>query len=94
MWERDYNPTAQSDNPIRRSAATLYINAGRKEKISRGDIVGFLTKDAGLTGSDIGKIDLRDHASYVAVPPSALPTILALAAPKIKGKRVRISKFK
>lgn len=94
VWERDYNPTAKSDNPIRRSAATLYINAGRKEKISRGDIVGFLTKDAGLTGSDIGKIDLRDHASYVAVPPSALPTILALPAPKIKGKRVRISKFK
>ncbi len=94
VWERDYNPTGHSDSPIRSHAATLYINAGRKEKISRGDIVGFLTKDAGLQGAEIGKIDLRDHASYVAVPPTALSTILSINAPKIKGKRVRISKFR
>lgn len=93
VWDRDYNPTAHSDKPIKRTAATIYINSGRKEKISRGDIVGFLTKDAGLEGQQIGKIDLRDHASFVAVPPQALNQIFALPAPKIKGKRVKISKF-
>lgn len=93
-WQRDYCPTGTSDDPIRRTAATLYINAGRKEKISRGDIVGFLTKDAKLDGSEIGKIDLRDHASYVAIPPQALNAVFGLPTPKIKGKRVRLSKFK
>ena len=94
VWERDYNPTGTASDPIRRSAVTLYINAGRKEKISRGDIVGFLTKDAGLQGSDIGKIDLRDHAAYVALPPEMIQQVLHLPAPKIKGKRVRLSVFK
>ncbi len=94
VWERDYNPTGTTADPIRRSAVTLYINAGRKEKISRGDIVGFLTKDAGMQGSDIGKIDLRDHAAYVALPPEMIQHVLHLPAPKIKGKRVRLSVFK
>lgn len=93
VWDRDYNPTGHSDTPIRRTTATLHINAGRKEKISRGDIVGFLINNAGLQAPEIGKIDLRDHAAYVAVPRSCLSTIAALPAPKIKGKRVRITKF-
>ncbi len=93
VWDRDYNPTGRSDSPIRRTMATLHVNAGRKEKISRGDIVGFLCNNAGLEASEIGKIDLRDHASYVAVPRKCLPTVAAIAAPKIKGRRVRVTKF-
>lgn len=93
VWDRDYNPTGRSDSPIRRSMATLHINAGRKEKISRGDIVGFLCNNAGVAASEIGKIDLRDHAAYVAVPRSCLGTVAAIQSPKIKGKRVRVTKF-
>ena len=92
-WDRDYNPTGMSDDPIRPGAATLHINAGRKEKISRGDIVGFLINNLGLEASQIGKIDVRDHAAYVAVPPSCLEAVAALQSPKIKGKRVRITNF-
>ncbi len=92
-WDRDYNPTGHSANPIRRSTATLHINAGRKEKISRGDIVGFLINNLGLAAGDIGKIDVRDHAAYVAVPRVCLSAVAALQSPKIKGKRVRITKF-
>lgn len=94
VWDADYNPTGHSDDPIRALTATLHINAGRKEKISRGDIVGFLINNLELKADEIGKIDLRDHAAYVAVPKSALPRIYALQAPKIKGKRVRITPFK
>lgn len=93
VWDRDYNPTAASEQPINSSVATLYINAGRKDKISRGDIVGFLTKDAGVPGPQIGKIDLRDHAAFAAVPSVLMPAILGITQPKIKGKRIRLSQF-
>lgn len=93
VWDRDYNPTGQSSDPIRADYATLYINGGRKEKVSRGDILGFLTKDAGLDGKSIGKIDLRDHASFVAVPRADARRVIALPTPKIKGKRFKISLF-
>lgn len=75
----------------RPQSETLYINAGRKEKISRGDIVGFLTKSAMLESTQIGNIDLRDHSAYVSVARSALPVIAALESPKIKGMRVKIT---
>ena len=94
VWDAAYNPTAHSDDPIRPSGATIHINAGRKEKISRGDIVGFLINNAGVGADEIGKIDLRDHVAYVAVPRNALPAIAALPAPKIKGKRVKLTPFK
>lgn len=94
VWDADYNPSGLSTDPIKATSVTLYINAGRKEKISRGDIVGFLTKDVGIESGKIGKIDLRDHAAYVAVPRDALPLIYSLSSPKIKGKRVRLSPLK
>lgn len=93
-WDSTYCPTGHSDDPIRPSGATLHINAGRKEKISRGDIVGFLINNLDLQAAEIGKIDLRDHAAYVAVPRRALGLLHALPAPKIKGKRVKITPFK
>lgn len=46
---------------------TLRLNVGRKEKIRPGDILGALTKDAGIAGDDIGKIDITGLYSYVAV---------------------------
>lgn len=75
----------------RPSKVTYYINAGRKEKISRGDIAGFLMKTAGIESNAVGKITVRDHGAYVALDRSAMPVIAALESPKIKGKRVRIS---
>lgn len=94
VWDSQYNPTGHSDDPVRPSGATLHINAGRKEKISRGDIVGFLIKNLELEAAEIGRIDLRDHAAYVAVPRRALSLIHSLQSPKIKGKRVKITPFK
>lgn len=73
---------------------TLYIDAGRREKISRADILGFLVKQAGLEPSEIGRIDLRDHRSYVAVPRTALPGVAAVKGVKMKNKKVRITPLK
>lgn len=72
---------------------TIYINAGRREKVSRGDIVGFLCKTVGIQASDIGTIDVRDHSAYVAVA-----RVAASAVPsgnvRLKSVSVRLSPVK
>ncbi|MCM1067047.1 MAG: DEAD/DEAH box helicase [Muribaculaceae bacterium] len=75
--------------------ATLFFNAGKKEKISRGDIAGFLIHKGGLRSDEVGRIDLADHHAYVAVPAAkARETVLAVAPHKIKNTRVRVTQLK
>ncbi len=72
--------------------ATLHFAAGKKEKISKGDIVGFLTQKGGLTADEIGLIEVKDHYCYVAVArDKAHETLCRLREEKIKGKKVKIS---
>lgn len=94
VWDNDLTLTHTDGRPARPSSVTYYINAGRKEKISRADIAGFMMKTLGIEPADVGKIDLRDHGSYVAVSRRAIPAVEAADAPKIKGKRVRISRLR
>lgn len=72
----------------------LYFHAGKKEKLSKGDIVGALTKTVGLQASDIGMIALHDHRALVPVP-SALtsPALKILNSTKIKNQRIRVTKI-
>lgn len=73
----------------------LYISAGKREKLSRGDIVGFLTKQVGIPGEDIGKIDVFDHYSLVAVPAGSGNKAADIAREvKIKGEKRKISILK
>ena len=66
--------------------ATIYIGKGKKDKISKGDIVGLLCKQAGLSSSEIGRIDVKDYYAYVAVVRSKLMQVLKqLNGQKIKG---------
>ena len=64
---------------------TVYIGRGKKEKISRGDVVGFFTKNGGLTGADLGRIDIMDHCSYVAIRREKADAALA----KVKGLKIK-----
>lgn len=94
-WDNDYYPAPPDGRrPSRSSSVTCYIDAGRKEKVSRGDIVGFLVKTAGLQAGQIGQIDVRDHCAYVAVAREAMPAIHAVERPRIKNTRVRLSFLK
>ncbi len=70
---------------------TLFIAAGRKNKMRPGDILGALTGEAGgLQGSDIGKIEIQDYFSFVAVSKSVAKRALkSLQEGRIKGRRVR-----
>lgn len=71
--------------------ACLYISAGKKDKISKGDIAGLLAKKAGLKGDEIGLITTLDYASYVSVKRSLVPKILAaIKDEKIKKIKVKI----
>lgn len=91
-WDRDYVPQGKSERPITSSVATLYFNVGKKEKISRGDIVGFLIAKGGLEAGQIGRIALRDHSALVAVLRSeGRRLVKALASEKIKNTRAKIS---
>lgn len=74
---------------------TLYVSAGKREKISRGDIVGFLIKEGGIDSEDIGKIDVFDHYSLVAVRTEKVPNLLdKIEGKKLKGEKRRISPLK
>lgn len=84
------NATAE----LKSQVASIYFNAGKKEKISRGDIVGFIANNGGITAQEIGTISLHDHYAIVAVPRAKVDDILSrIARLKIKNKRVRITRL-
>jgi ATP-independent RNA helicase DbpA len=70
---------------------TLRLSGGRKDKLRPGDILGALTGEAGgLAGSDVGKIEIHDRFSYVAVARAASrQAIASLSRGRIKGKRFK-----
>ena len=70
---------------------TLYISGGKKDKLSRMDIVGFLSKKGDLQKDDIGKIEVLDFMSFVAVRKAIVERLLpAVQAEKMKGKKYRM----
>lgn len=65
---------------------TIYIGKGKKDKISKGDIAGFLCKVGGLSSQDIGRIDVTDRYAYVAVRREVINSMLKnVSGQKIKG---------
>lgn len=80
----------------RREADMVCINidGGKKDKLRAGDILGALTRDAGIPGSDIGKIDIFDNAAYVAVAQaSARAALQQFDKGKLKGRKFRARKL-
>lgn len=66
--------------------ATIYIGKGKKDKLSKGDIVGYLCKKGGLESSEIGRIDVKDRYTYAAVIRRKVNQVLKLTqGEKIKG---------
>jgi ATP-independent RNA helicase DbpA len=73
---------------------TLCLCAGRKDKIRPGDILGALTKEAGLAGNKIGKIDIATFYSYVAVHRSDVDKAFHhFQNGKLKGRSVKVKKL-
>lgn len=94
-FDRPYNPSPKAGSGISATTATLRFDAGRKEKISRADILGYLTACTPLESSDIGLILLHDHYALAAVAPQkAIEAVKASAGARIKKKRVRVELFR
>ncbi len=74
---------------------TLYIGKGKKDKISKGDVAGFLHKKGALSREDVGHIDIREHYGFVAVRREKVKSALSLIrGEKLKGVRVLIEEAK
>ena len=83
------NPTLSKLEP---DMTTLYFKAGKKEKISKADIVGFVVNNSHLTASQVGNIVVKDHYTLVAIPRTDAHTALnSLQSCRIKGKKVPMS---
>jgi ATP-dependent RNA helicase DbpA len=79
------------DTPLVPPMVTLQILGGRKEKIRAGDVLGALTGEAGFTREQIGKINVTEQSTYVAVERSiAKEALRKLSAGKVKGKSVKV----
>lgn len=80
-------PTIPAPSPW----ATLYIAAGKKEKINKVDIVGLLLKKGGLEKDDLGLIEVLDHQSFAGIKSSQIDRVVQLVQnEKIKGKKIKI----
>jgi len=77
--------------PLLPPMVTLQILGGRKEKIRAGDVLGALTGDAGYTREQVGKINVTEFSTYVAVAHNiAHEAVRKLNAGKVKGKSVKV----
>jgi ATP-independent RNA helicase DbpA len=83
-------PSIKDASPLKTLMRTICIDAGKKEKLRAGDIVGALIHECDLSKEEIGKIDQLDHLSYVALPRNKAENIYQkfLNRP-IKGKTFR-----
>jgi ATP-independent RNA helicase DbpA len=77
--------------PLLPPMVTLLILGGRKEKIRPGDVLGALTGDAGFSKEQVGKINVTDTITYVAVERGiAQEALRKLTAGTVKGKKVKV----
>ncbi|TBU89297.1 ATP-dependent RNA helicase DbpA [Stutzerimonas kirkiae] len=77
--------------PLQPPMVTLCIAAGRKDKLRPGDILGALTGDAGIAGTQVGKIAIFDFQAYVAVERDvARQALQRLNQGRIKGRALKV----
>lgn len=87
----DYLLPERVGRPAPPKWSTLYIGKGKKDKINKVDIAGFLYKKGGLTRDDVGPIDVHDYYAYVSVSRDKVRQLLTLiSGEKIKGMKTRI----
>ena len=83
--------TEEHPIPEKPKWSTLFIAAGKKDKVNKIDIVGFLSKKGELKQEDIGNIEVKDFFSFVAVRKVKVGHVLELIKnEKIKNKKVKI----
>ncbi|MBK8700406.1 MAG: DEAD/DEAH box helicase [Saprospiraceae bacterium] len=84
-----YTPEEEKDIAVQ-NWCSLQFNKGRNDKISKGDVAGFLMKTLGLSADDIGLIELKDNKSIVAIKREKSESMDWSQKFKLKGTTVRI----
>jgi ATP-independent RNA helicase DbpA len=90
-WHKLDELTPTGKGPLVPPMATLHIQGGRKEKIRPGDVLGALTADLGYTREQVGKINVNEWSTYVAVDRAIAQQVASrLNDGRIKGKSVKV----
>jgi len=90
-WHELAELTPGKGEPMHPPMATLQIVGGRKEKIRAGDVLGALTGDCGYTKEQVGKINVNEFSTYVAVERGiAAEAARKLSSGRVKGKSVKV----
>ncbi|MEY4662543.1 MAG: ATP-dependent helicase DbpA [Pseudomonadota bacterium] len=90
-WEPLSSLEPAEGGPLQPPMRTLQIVGGRKEKIRAGDVMGALAGECGLTREQVGKINVNEFSTYVAVQAELAKKVEAqLSRGKIKGKTVKV----
>jgi len=83
--------TKAAGKPLAPLMVSLCIDGGRKNKLRPGDILGALTGEDGIAGSEVGRINVLESHSYVAIMRSSVVQALAcLGRNKIKGRFYKV----
>ncbi len=83
---------ASYELPEKPKWVTVYMPLGKKNKISKGDIAGFLTNQGELKADDIGIIDVKDFSSFIAIRRTKASSLLHTTKDKrIKNKLAKLS---
>ncbi|SMF27489.1 ATP-dependent RNA helicase DbpA [Alteromonadaceae bacterium Bs31] len=83
--------TLLEKEPVQPTMTTLQIDGGKKQKLRPGDILGALTAEGGIKGSQVGKINIQENSAYVAVDKRVAKKALGIIAKgSLKGRSFRI----
>jgi len=90
VWHDLAELTTTGSGHLLPAMATIHLQAGRKEKIRPGDVLGALTADLGYTREQVGKIDINEFSTYVAVERGIANEVVArLNEGRIKGRSIK-----
>ena len=91
QWAKLSDLSPAAGDKLQAPMRTLQIVGGRKEKIRAGDVLGAMTGEAGFSADQIGKINVNEFSTYVAVERSIADLALQrLSQGRIKGKGVKV----
>ena len=80
---------------VNKNITKIYLNGGKKKKLRAGDIVGAICRIDGVTGDDIGIIDVQDLVSYVDILNGKGNLVIkGLKESTIKGKKLKVERAK
>jgi superfamily II DNA/RNA helicase len=89
---KPYNLPERTEPPMKPAWSTLFINAGKKDKINKGDIAGFFMQKGQLRKEEVGIIDVKDFTAFVAIRKSKVSQVLELIKEeKIKRMKIKIT---